>query len=162
MRSIYIIFFVLILLISCDQKKGNFLIDTPQGWIRNDTITKTGGKEIVMYPSTQQSGYPNNIKVAVFQYRDSDEYMNAVLLETKNRATFYKEKERGVKKLNDHTAKWVQFTVIPKGSQQESEQKVYFIGDSGNVYMIICSSFGDKIDKMQNTIDEVIRKFKIL
>jgi hypothetical protein len=162
MRSIYFIFFSVILLISCEQKKGIFLVDAPQGWIRVDTFLTTGGKKVVLYPDTQTSDYPNNIRIAVFQYRDTDEYMNAVLSETKNRATFYKEKERGVTKINHFTAKWVMYTIIPKGFQQECEQKVYFIGDSGNVYMIICSSFGNKIDKMQTQIDEVIKNFQIL
>ena len=52
--------------------------------------------------------------------------------------------------------------MLPKDSEKKKEQKTYFIADSGNVYMIVCSIEKGDMDALQIKIDEVINSLKIL
>jgi hypothetical protein len=46
-------------------------------------------------------------------------------------------------------------------SEEKIEQKNYFIGNNGVIYMIVCSARKDSINKMQSKIDEVLNSFRI-
>lgn len=159
----YFVFGFLILLVSCNYKKANFSVKTPDGWIKIETI-KNGSRHVMMrlpiIDSTPQ--FVENINIAVVHSMNFDKYISAVISEIKNTSEKFKEEGKGILETKEFDAKWIQFTLKPKESFEQYQQKVYFIADGRNVFMIVCSSVPNGISALQNKIDEVIKSFKIL
>ena len=88
--------------------------------------------------------------------------MDGVLDESKKTSKFFEEEGRGIFKTDKFTAKWEQHSIIYKKSAEEVQQKVYFISDHGNIYMIVCTARKNSIKSLQKTIDEVMNSFIIL
>ena len=106
--------------------------------------------------------FVENIGVYIVNFPSLNIYMDRVLADSKETAKFFEEEGRGIFKTNKFTAKWEQHSFVFKKSTEEFQQKVYFISDYGNIYMIVCTARKNGIKKLQKTIDEVMKSFVIL
>jgi hypothetical protein len=148
---------------ACTNKKAGFTIKAPQGWVLRDTLNEINEREVIMRMPAQSSTpqFVENIIVNIEHSRFVDLYMNGVLLNVKKDAVYFKTKGAGTFMLNNYEVKWEQHNVEYKKYPGRFEQKVFFIGDAGNIYMIICTSQLNEMDKLKESIDEVLTSFKI-
>jgi hypothetical protein len=163
-QFLYIFFFILFVS-GCNQKPGNFSVSAPQGWIVSDSIFKTKGRIVSMHPSVELTTIPQfveNIRITINHSFDVDLYVSGVTALVKKDALFFEDKGKGIIKINSYEIRWVHHIVQYKKNDSPIEQKGYFIGDSGNIYMIVCSSKTNEMEKLQSKIDEVLESFKVL
>lgn len=157
-RYIYCVF--LLILISCNTKTGDFSVKPPQGWVSIDTLTEVGSKKIKMHPV--EKNFIESINIAVFTNQNLDEYMSGVVSKFRERAASFKIEGKGSLSTNQYQGKWIQCSTVLKGYSIQFEQKVYFLGSGGNVFMIVCTTGSDGMSNLQRKIDEVLNTFTIL
>jgi hypothetical protein len=165
MKIKYLIAAVLILLIiSCKDRMGNFSVNAPEGWVRTDSVSPKGRKMVRMHKVNLDTipAFVDNISVSVFHYPDVDSYMNSLVAESKKSFSYFEEVDRGSAKVNKYTAKWMQNVIQLKGESYLVDQRVYFIEKRGNVYMITCTSKVKEFNKMKKDIKVLLNSFEIL
>jgi len=162
-RLLYICCFTLFIF-GCDQKAGNFSVTAPLGWMVIDSVSKTKGKMVRMYPRVKitEPQFVENIRITINQAFSVDMYVFGVLSLVKKDAYFFEEKGKGTIKINNYKIKWTHHIIQYDKNEPPIEQKGYFIGDSGNVYMIVCSSKINEMENFQSKINEVLNSFKVI
>ena len=83
---------------SCSPKKGNFSVKAPDSWIRVDTVSKNGEKEVRMHPAVIATipRFIENISISIVHSRNLDRYISSLMANVKETMDFYEEKGRGV------------------------------------------------------------------
>jgi hypothetical protein len=163
-KKLWIILIFFVSITSCRYKEGNFSARAPQGWIQIDTVSKNGTKKLKMHArfSDSTSQFVDNISISIVHFRNLDDYINGVISELKKNSKYFKLEEERVFKSKIFEGKWIKHTICSSDFPENFEQKVYFLKDGRNIYMIVCSAKNNEIDRMQSKIDEVINSFKIL
>lgn len=152
-------------MISCSyHKEGNFSVKAPTDWVRTDSITKKGRKIVSMHEKVFDTvpRFANNISVTFFHYSGVDSYVNSLIFDSKKSFAYFEETARGITRVNNHTAKWIQNVLELKGKSYIVEQRAYFIEDHGNIYMITCTAKVKQLDKIENEISAVLNSFEII
>jgi hypothetical protein len=106
--------------------------------------------------------FVENINIGIMNYPSIELYIKNLMDDTKDNAFYFEEVEKGVTKINQYNMRWQQYKIQLEKNSDLVEQKVYFIGDKGNIYQIVCSAEPNEITKIQNKIDAVLTSFKIL
>ncbi|HNU88212.1 MAG TPA: hypothetical protein PKJ94_07975 [Ferruginibacter sp.] len=146
---------------------GDFSVNSPQGWTREDTLSDDGSKRAEFTAPFDEgySGFIENISVSIIHTSISiARYSKALVNEVKELTVFYEEKGKGDELINGTKMKWIQMQVLFKSSKndEKKEQKIYFAKGKGNIYMIVCTAKKDGIALMQNEIREVVNSFRII
>lgn len=146
---------------------GDFSVNSPQGWTREDTLSDDGSKRAEFTAPFDEgySGFIENISVSIIHTSMSiARYSKALVNEVKELTVFYEEKGKGDEVINGTKMKWIQMQVLFKSSKndEKKEQKIYFAKGKGNIYMIVCTAKKDGIALMQNEIREVVNSFRII
>ena len=158
-----LVFSLLILLLSCNNKVGNFTVSTPDGWIVVDTVSSRYGKFVKMHPpaTSLTPQFIENINISIVNFPSIDIYINSVLSDIKKDAFRFEDKGRGTMKINKYNVKWERHIIQDKNSDP-IEQKGFFIEDGGNIYQIIYSTRANEQDKFQKELNDVLQSFKII
>jgi DNA recombination-dependent growth factor C len=108
---------LLITTFSCTNKKADFTVDTPKGWIRVDTVsTNTAEKEVRFYHKeiTSIPDFYSSIRISIVHFFSLDIYMSQVLTRFKNQAKIFEDLGSGAIELNGHTFKWIRHNLQSK------------------------------------------------
>jgi hypothetical protein len=153
-----------IFLISCNSHKGNFSVKAPKDWVVIDSISSTKGKVVQMHAPRLDMAHPfvESIVISIVEFPSVDIYVNNIISDAGKNSFFFEKKGKGSAKVNTYDALWEQHIVQLTKNEPSVEQKVYFIGDYGNIYMIIFTSKVNEMNNFQPTIDSVLMTFRIL
>lgn len=166
MRLLYcfLIFFQLGMLASCSSERGDFSVKAPDGWTVSDSISAGGMRKVRMHPPlySKTPVFVNNIIVSALHFPSLYVYRSTTLRSLKSDAAYFAEKGSGEVLINGYRMEWEHHIIRNKPSEGIHEQKVYFIGDKGNIYQVVCTTAKGEMDVFQFRIDEVLQSFRIL
>lgn len=167
--QVIILLISLVFFYSCENNssKGDFSVNTPKGWMRQDTLSDDGTKRVEFTAPFEEgySGFIENISVSIIHTSMSiARYSNALVNEVKELTVFYEEKGKGEQLVNGSKMKWIQMLVLFKSStnDEKKEQRIYFAKGRDNVYMIVCTAKKDGIVLMQDEIKQVVNSLRII
>lgn len=164
-RSILYIIAACFLFLSCNFKEASihFVVDTPAGWVRTDTVTSTGEKKALFRPAPGDTDYDSGARIAILgnKMNNIDEFMNSVYSEVRKQTSFYREERRAKTTVNGHEARWIDVRMsFPATPDVIVEQKSYFVADRGMIFMIICSAPDHVIILMKDKLNTLLNSFK--
>jgi|GEM_PF-6527258 len=151
--------------ISCKRYKEDFSVQAPAGWVKTDSIGEEKHRKVVLSPAQNDSNgiVTDDIRIVMIRSGNIDEYIELLVPEVKKNADIFKPTGNGTLKVDDHTCKWIQHLIRNKNSVSVVvEQRVYFIEESGIIYMIVCTTKEKGLKEMQPAIDKVLGSFKII
>ena len=132
----------------------------PIGWVKTDSIL-AGKREVVMWPDTAGSlSIANNIRVSIQKGLSAENYMNRVMAQLKE-DYYYQNIATGKVKINNQTFCWERHYLQLQKRDYVVEQKCYFVGGLGQIYMIVCTAGVNEMSTLQPYIDTVLTTFKI-
>ena len=154
---------LIMMLISCETKVGNFTATTPTGWTIKDSTTERYGRSVTMYPPATAASltFIESISISSIKFISTDVYITYVLQEVEKSSLAFKLKDRGDLKIKDSDFQWINLLLKNKDSLL-IEQKAWFIKEGGNVYQIIYTTKANEQDKYQKELEQVLQSFKIL
>ena len=103
-----------------------------------------------------------NILISIVHFPELSIYADQIVSMTKKKSYYFKETGNGTMKINKHKAIWRQHIIQQESTDNPTEQKVYFIWDNGNIYMIVCTTYLNQMEGFQSKIDKILHSFKIL
>lgn len=162
MKTNHLLFItVAISFLSCQLKKGNFSVSHPKEWSVTDTMNdQTKYLKIQAPHGSINAG--DNINIGIFHTPNVGEYSDKVLDYLEKESTYFKKKGEGLIMVNKYKAKWEEHFIQLQSSADTVEQKIYFIGDSGDVYQIVVSTRANEMQRIKNEMDTVLNSFTIL
>ena len=109
----------ILVLFSClgSSSRGDFVVDTPKGWTRVDTVERDSSREVTFYApfGRNYQGFTENISISIIPSDwNIDLYSTIVMKMTKAETVFYEELKKGELKISGRRAKWFQTLIIYK------------------------------------------------
>ena len=143
---------------------GKFIVTAPKNWTTLDTLDKDKEEYVKMRAPVidSTSKFRESIYVGIINYPDVEFYIKELMKALKTKAVYFKDEANDSIQINGYNIKWQKYVIQLDSNSKTVEQKVYFISDNKNTYMITCSAGVNQIKTIQPQIDTVLNSFKIL
>jgi hypothetical protein len=162
--TVAIFLFAVIGFSSCEIKKGAFYATPVPGWTIDSSYIE-GNQRLKMHSVANDTDAAGLRGITIMVEKSAlslNAYKSQLEKGVEKRMFIFEKRAEGHVRPKKDEFTWARYAMRQTKGAKPVEQCIYYLKKTGNVYIIICTTVLNGLDKMEKEIDGVLHSFKVL